>query len=83
MNDPSDQKGGAMRLSDAALAAARNVGREMLATGERYALLGERGHATMAVAVDRALLRVAVATVDVDGTPVYVGLPQAAPESTS
>lgn len=75
MNDPKDQKGGAMRISNSVLAAVREVGRTMLATGERYALLGERGHSTMAVATDRALLGTVIAAVVVDGTTLFMGLP--------
>lgn len=75
MINSMNQKGGTMRISDSALAAVRDVGRRMLATGERYALLGEPGHTTMAVAMDRALLRTVVASVEVDGTTLFVGLP--------
>lgn len=72
-----------MRISDATLAAVRDVGRRMLATGERYAPLGERDHPTMAVAMSRAQLRTVIASVEVDGTTLFVGLPSHDPTPSS
>lgn len=70
-------------VSESAIAAVMDVGRQMLATGEQYALLGERGRGTLAVATDRALLRTVIAGVEVDGTTLFMGMPLSDPTPTS
>lgn len=76
MSDPSDQKGGGnmLAISEALLVAVRQIGREMLATGQQVASIGAE-RSTMAVATDRALLRTVIASVEVDGKTLFVGLP--------